>query len=103
MLLVFWIIFSLSEISQIESIEGGRAGGEWGRRGQVGSRRWAKATIWIQAAVLCLQYGTRTTTIHRVGQDCRQEQLGTPNSPINASQGQEMYNRGLTALVKSRL
>ena len=93
MLLVFWIVFSLPVISRIESIGVG-----W-----VGSRRWAKATIWTQAAVLCLQYGTRTGTIHRVGQDCRQEQLGNPCSPINAPQGREMHPRGLTASVKSRL
>ena len=98
MLLVFRIIFSLPIISWIESIGDGQVGGGW-----VGSRRQAKATIWIQAAVLCLQYGTRIGTIHRVDQKCRQEQLGTPLSPINAPQGREMHPRGLTALVKSRL
>ena len=69
----------------------------------MGSHRRVKATIWTQAAVLCLQCGTRNGTIHRVGQDCRQEQLGTPCSPINAPQGQEMHPRGFTASVKSRL
>ena len=83
MMLVFWIIFSLPEISRIETIGGGWAG--------------AKATILTQAAVLCLQYGTRTGTIHRVGQDWREEQLGTPCSPINAPQDREMHPRGLTA------
>ena len=77
--------------------------GDGGRWGRVGSRRRAKPTIWTQAAVLCLQFGTRTSTIHRVGQDCRQEQLGTPCSPINAPQGREMHLRGLKASVKSRL
>ena len=57
----------------------------------------------LKAAVLCLQYGTRTGAIHRVGQDCRKEQLGTPCSPVNAPQGQEMHPRGLTASVKSCL
>ena len=74
-----------------------------GGGGRVGSRRRAKATIWTRAAVLCPQYGTRTGTIHRVGQDCRQDQLGTPCSPINVPQGREMHPRGLTASVKSRL
>ena len=79
----------------------GWAGG--GRRGRVGSRRQIKATIWIQAAVLCPQYGTCTGTIHRVGHGCRQEQPGTPCSPINAPQGREMHPRGSAASVKSRL
>ena len=78
MLLVFWIIFSVPVISWIESIGGGRPGGVGGRRGQVGSQRRAKSTIWTQAAVLCPQHGTKTGTIHSVGQDCHQEQLGTP-------------------------
>ena len=63
----------------------------------MGSRRQAKATIWTQAALLCPQYGTRTGTIHRRGQDCRQEQLGIPCSPINAPQGREMHLHGFTA------
>ena len=78
-------------------------GGDGGRRGRVGRRRRAKATIWTQAAVLSLQYGTKTGTIHRGGQDCRQEQPGTPCNPINAPQGREMHPRGFTASVKSRL
>ena len=69
----------------------------------MGSRRRAKAIIWTQAAVLCLQYGTRTGTIHRVGHGCRQEQLGTPCSPIDAPQGREMHPCGFKASVKSRL
>ena len=69
----------------------------------MGSRRWDKATIWTQAAVLCPQYWTRTDTIHMEGQDWRQEQPGTPCSPINAPQGREMHPRGFTASVKSRL
>ena len=69
----------------------------------MGSRRRAKATIWTLAAVLCPQYGTRTGTIHWGGQDCREEQLGSPYSPINAPQGREIHPRGFKALVKSRL
>ena len=105
MLLVFWLSFSLPVISRIEYIEGGWVGGRGvgGRGGRVGSRRWAKATIWTQATVLCPQYGTRTSIIHKGGQDCRQEQLGMPCSPINAPQGREMHPRGFTASVKSRL
>ena len=87
-------------ISWIESIGGELVGGGWGR---MGSQRRAKAAIWTQAAVLCPQYGTRTGTIHGVGQDCCQEQPGIPCSPINVPQGQEMHPRGFTASVKSRL
>ena len=81
---------------------GGREGGG-GRRGRVGSQRQVKATIWTQAAVLCHQHGTQTGRIHKGGQDCREEQPGTPCSPINALQGHEMHPGGLTASVKSRL
>ena len=80
-------------ISRIESIGGGRAG----------SRRRVKATIQTQAAVLCPQHGTQTGRIYKGGQDCREEQPGTPCSPINALQGHEMHPGGLTASVKSRL
>ena len=69
----------------------------------VGSQRRAKATIWTLAAMLCPQYGTRTGIIHRGRQDCRQEQLGTPCSPINAPQGREMHPHGFIASVKGRL
>ena len=81
---------------------GGREGGG-GRRGRVGSRRLSKATIWTQAAVLYPQYGKQTGRIHKGGQDCREEQPGTPCSPINALQGHEMHPGSLTASVKSRL
>ena len=70
MLLVFWMVFSVPVISWIEFIGGGRAGGR-GMGGRVGSQRPVKATIWIQAAVLCPQYGTQTGRIHKGGQDCR--------------------------------
>ena len=101
MLLVFWIVFSVPVISRIESIGGGRGLGR--RRGRVGSQRQAKATIWTQAAVLCPQHGTQTGTIHKGGQDCHEEQPGTPCSPINALRAHEIHPGGLTASVKSRL
>ena len=78
-------------------------GGREGGGGRVESRRRAKATIWTQAAVLCPQYGIQTGRIHKGGQDCREEQPGTPCSPINALLGHEMHPGGLTASVKSRL
>ena len=81
---------------------GGWEGGG-GRRGRVGSRRRVKATIWTQAAVLSPQYGTQTGRIHKGGQDCREEQPGTPCSLINALQGHEMHPGGLIASVKSHL
>ena len=81
---------------------GGWEGGG-GRQGRVGSQMRAKATTWTQAAVLCPQHGTQTGRIHKGGQDCCEEQPGTPCSPINALQGHEMNPGGLTASVKSRL
>ena len=70
---------------------------------EAGEGEKPKATIWTQAAVLCPQYGTQTGRIHKGGQDCREEQPGTPCSPINALKGHEMHPGGLTALVKSCL
>ena len=82
----------------MDSIGGGRAGG-----GRVGSRRRVKATTQTQRAVLRLQFVAQTDTIHKGGQDWREEQPGTPCSPINALQGNEMHPSGLTASVKIRL
>ena len=96
MLLVFWIDF-FSACNITDRVYRGWVGG------RVGSRRRVKATIWTQAAVLCPQCGTQTGRIHQGGQDCREEQPGTPCSPINALQGHEMHPGGLTASVKSRL
>ena len=79
---------------------GGGWGGWWGR---VGSRRQVKTPIRTQRAVLCLQYVIQTGGIHKGGQDSREEQPGTPCSPINALQGHEMHPGSLTASVKSRL
>ena len=88
MLLVFDRLFSAPVITRIDSIGagwvGGGSGGWWGR---AGSCRQVKAPIRTQRAVLCIQYVTLTDTIHKGGQDCRVEQLGTPCSPINAPQG----------------
>ena len=81
---------------------GGREGGG-GRWGRVGSRRRVKATTQTQRAVLCLQFVAQTDTIHKGGQDWREEQPGTPYSPINAPQDHEMHPRGFTASIKSRL
>ena len=81
---------------------GGREG-VGGRRGWVGSRRRVKATTQTQRALLCLQFVAQTDTIHKGGQDWREEQPGTPYSPINAPQDHEMHPRGFTASIKSRL
>ena len=78
----------------------GEWGGQWGR---VGSRKRVKAPIQTQRAVLCLQYVTQTGRIHKGGQDCREEQPGTPCSAINALQGHEMHLGGFTTSVKSHL
>ena len=67
----------------------------------MGSRRQVKAPIWTQRAVLCLQYVTYTGRIHKGGQDCCEEQFGTPCSSINAPQGHEMHPGGLTASEKA--
>ena len=81
---------------------GGReeVGGRWGR---VGSRRRAKAPIQTQRAVLYLQSVAQTVTIPKGGQDWREEQPGTPCSPIDAPQDHEMHPHGFTASIKSRL
>ena len=54
-------------------------------------------------AVPCFQYVTQTRGIHKGSRDCREEQFGTPCSPINAPLDHEMYPGGLTASVQSRL
>ena len=72
-------------------------------RGRVGSRRRVKATTQTQRAVLCLQFVAQTDTIHKGGQDWREEQPGTPYSPINGPQDHEMHPRGFTASIKSCL
>ena len=71
----------------------------------MGSRRRVKAITQTQRAVLCLQFVAQTDTIHKGGhwQDWREEQPGTPYSPINAPQDHEMHPRGFTASIKSRL
>ena len=69
----------------------------------MGSQRRAKATIQTQRAVLYLQSVAQTVTIHKGGQDWREEQPGTPCSPIDAPQGHEMHLPGFTASIKSRL
>ena len=77
---------------------GGGGGGGW--EAEDGPKQ---PCIWTQVAVLCLQYGTCTGKIHKVGHGCCQEQPGTPLSPINALQGREMHPGGSTASVKSCL
>ena len=97
MLLVFGTVFSVPVISRIEFIGSGWVGGvcgEWW--GQVGSRRWGKAPIWTQRAVLCLQKVTWTDTIHNGGPDYH-----TPCSPINVPQDHEMHPWGFTASGKA--
>ena len=96
MLLVFWIVF-FSACNITDRFYRGWVGG------RVGSRRRVKATTQTQRAVVCLQFVAQTDTIHKGGQDWREEQPGTPCSPINALQGNEMHPGGLTASVKSRL
>ena len=56
-----------------------------------------------QRAVPCFQCVTQTDTIRKEGQDWREEQPGTPCSPINAPQDYSMHPRGFTASIKSRL
>ena len=99
MLLAFQMFFSVPVIPRIESIGGGRAADGWGG----GGGGWVKAAIQTQRAVLCLQCVTQTDTIHKGGQDWREEQPGTPCSPNNAPQDHEMHPCGFTASIKSRL
>ena len=74
-----------------------------GRGGGKGGWERVKATTQIQRAVLCLQFVAQTDTIHKGGQDWREEQPGTPYSPINAPQDHKMHPHSFTALIKSRL
>ena len=67
------------------------------------SRRRVKAPIRTQRALLCLQYVTQTGRIHKGDQNHHEKHFGTPCSPINALQGQEMHPGGLTASVRSYL
>ena len=97
MLLVFQMVFSAPIISRIESIGG------VGRREQMESERRVKATIQTQRAVLCLQCVTQTDIIHKGGQDRREEQPGTPCSPINAPQEHKMHPCGFTASINNHL
>ena len=69
----------------------------------MGSQRRVNETIRTQATVPYLQNVTQTDIIHRGGQDCHKEQLGTPYIPINAPQDQKIHSRGLTASAKSHL
>ena len=75
-------------------------GGGWGEAGAGGK---LKATIQTQRAMLCLQSVAQTVTMHKGGQDWREEQPGTPCSPIDAPQCHEMHPHGFTASIKSRL
>ena len=106
-------------ISRIEPIGGERAGGGWGGGGggweaEGGLKQPLRLkeqccafSLWqttqTQRAVLCLQFVAQTDTIHKGGQDWREEQPGTPYSPINAPQDHEMHPSGFTASIKSRL
>ena len=69
----------------------------------MGSRRRAEAIIQTQRAVLYLQSVVQTVTMHKGGQDWREEQPDIPCSPIDAPQGHEMHPCGFTASTKSRL
>ena len=61
----------------------------------MGSRRQVEAPIRTQRAVLCLQYVTQTGRTHEGGQDCREEQLGTPCSPTR----QMLQHRGASLMM----
>ena len=63
----------------------------------MGSRRQVKAPIRSQSAVLCLQYVTLISRIHKGGKDFLEEQFGILYSPNDALQGHEMHPGGLTA------
>ena len=72
-------------------------GGGWEAEGGL------KQSFGLKQQCCALSMGTQTGRIHKGGQDCREEQPGTPCSPINAPQDHEMHPGGLTASVKSRL
>ena len=90
-------------ISRIESIGGGRVGGGWGGGGGGWEAEGGlKQPFGLKQQCCALSMGHRLVE-STGGQDCREEQPGTPCSPINALQGHEMHPGGLTASIKSRL
>ena len=82
---------------------GGREGGGWGGGGGGWEAEGGlKQPFGPKQQCCALSMGpAQTGRIHKGGQDCREEQPGTPCSPINALQGHEMHPGGLTASVKS--
>ena len=107
MLLVFWIVFSVPVISRIDSIGGGRAGWGWGGgRGGWEAEGGLKQPFGLKQQCCALSMGHRLVESTREVKTAvltREEQPGTPCSPINVLQGHEMHPGGLTASVKSRL
>ena len=95
----FGLVFSLPVISWIEPTGGGQAGGGGGWEAEGG----LKQPFGLKQQCCALSMGPEPVQSTGGGQDCRQEQLSTPCSPINAPQGREMHPRGFTASVKSRL
>ena len=94
MLLVFQTVFSVPVISWIKEVGGwvgGRGGGGWEAEGRLKQ----PFRLEEQCCAFKIQYKKEAKT--------REEQFGTPCSPINATQDHEMHPRGFTALIKSRL
>ena len=73
-------------------MEGGEVGGGWGAKGGLSTHLNSKSSA---VPSVC--------DINCNNPKGREEQFGTPFSPINVPQDHEMHPRGLTALVKSRL
>ena len=87
---------------------GGRVGGGWGGAvgggGRCGAEGGAKHPFGLKRQ--CCAFSKCHELIQSTrpgGPDCREEQFGTPCSPINAPQDHEMHPRGFTASAKSRL
>ena len=55
-----------------------------GRRGRVGSRRWALPYIWTETQPLCAHWSAQTATVHLSGRHSRWQQFDTKCGLISA-------------------
>ena len=107
MLLVFCInFFTASVISRIESIGGGRAGGEWVGGGWGGGWGGWEAEGWLKQRFRLKQQCCAFSMGPELVQSTGWAKTAVRSSLVPhavSPQGQEMHTRGLTASVKGHL